>query len=98
MKHENRVTICLSSQVGCAMGCTFCATGTMGIRGNLSSGEILEQLVHGSRVLQRLHDDESLNTVKEEVNNKIVAEKDMICKLNEEMKTINISRARVSRN
>ena len=70
MKHENRVTICLSSQVGCAMGCTFCATGTMGIRGNLSSGEILEQLVHGSRVLQRLDDDESLDTIaKEEVNN-----------------------------
>ncbi|KAL7536336.1 hypothetical protein ACHAXR_007091 [Thalassiosira sp. AJA248-18] len=51
MRHEGRVTICVSSQVGCAMGCTFCATGTMGIRGNLSSGEILEQLVHGSRIL-----------------------------------------------
>lgn len=51
MRHEGRVTICVSSQVGCAMGCTFCATGTMGIRGNLSSGEILEQLVHASRVL-----------------------------------------------
>ena len=33
------------------MGCTFCATGTMGIRGNLCAGEILEQLVHGSRIL-----------------------------------------------
>lgn len=51
MRHEGRVTICVSSQVGCAMGCTFCATGTMGIRGNLSSGEVLEQLVHGSRIL-----------------------------------------------
>eukprot|EP00571_Detonula_confervacea_P010814 CAMPEP_0172299376 /NCGR_PEP_ID=MMETSP1058-20130122/1717_1 /TAXON_ID=83371 /ORGANISM="Detonula confervacea, Strain CCMP 353" /LENGTH=551 /DNA_ID=CAMNT_0013008823 /DNA_START=16 /DNA_END=1671 /DNA_ORIENTATION=+ len=51
MRHEGRVTICVSSQVGCAMGCTFCATGTMGIRGNLSSGEILEQLVLGSRIL-----------------------------------------------
>lgn len=51
MRHESRITICISSQVGCAMGCTFCATGTMGIRGNLCSGEILEQLVHGSRVL-----------------------------------------------
>jgi len=51
MKHSNRVTLCVSSQVGCAMGCTFCATGTMGIRGNLSSGEILEQLVHAGRVL-----------------------------------------------
>lgn len=33
------------------MGCTFCATGTMGIRGNLCSGEILEQMVHASRIL-----------------------------------------------
>ena len=52
MRHNaSRVTICVSSQVGCAMGCTFCATGTMGIRGNLCAGEILEQLVHGSRIL-----------------------------------------------
>lgn len=38
-----RVTYCLSSQVGCAMGCTFCATGTMGIVRNLSAGEIVGQ-------------------------------------------------------
>lgn len=47
----SRATLCVSSQVGCAMGCTFCATGTMGIRGNLTSGEILEQLVHAGRIL-----------------------------------------------
>ena len=51
MRHEGRCTLCVSSQVGCAMGCTFCATGTMGIRGHLSSGEILEQLVHASKIL-----------------------------------------------
>jgi len=51
MRHAGRCTLCVSSQVGCAMGCTFCATGTMGIRGNLSSGEILEQLVHATRIL-----------------------------------------------
>lgn len=45
-----RATLCVSSQVGCKMGCTFCATGTMGFKGNLSTGEILEQLVHGSQV------------------------------------------------
>eukprot|EP01064_Diplonema_japonicum_P029642 TRINITY_DN4854_c0_g2_i1.p1 TRINITY_DN4854_c0_g2~~TRINITY_DN4854_c0_g2_i1.p1 ORF type:complete len:421 (+),score=116.33 TRINITY_DN4854_c0_g2_i1:72-1334(+) len=39
-------TVCLSSQVGCAMGCTFCATGMMGLKGNLTAGEIVEQLVH----------------------------------------------------
>jgi len=63
MRHESRITICISSQVGCAMGCTFCATGTMGIRGNLCSGEILEQLVHGSRVL--LQDDNEKDTKPE---------------------------------
>lgn len=36
----------LSLQVGCQMGCTFCATGTMGLKGNLTCGEIIEQLVH----------------------------------------------------
>jgi len=55
MRHINktasRTTLCVSSQVGCAMGCTFCATGTMGIRGNLTSGEILEQLVHAGHIL-----------------------------------------------
>ena len=47
----SRATVCVSSQVGCAMGCTFCATGTMGIRGDLCTGEILEQLVHAGTIL-----------------------------------------------
>lgn len=47
---HQRATLCVSSQVGCIMGCTFCATGTMGIKGDLSAGEILEQLVHAQRV------------------------------------------------
>ena len=50
MRHGNRTTVCVSSQVGCAMGCTFCATGTMGIVGDLSAGEIVEQLLHCRRV------------------------------------------------
>ncbi|GAV89977.1 Radical_SAM domain-containing protein/Fer4_14 domain-containing protein [Cephalotus follicularis] len=44
-----RSTLCISSQVGCKMGCNFCATGSMGFKSNLSSGEIVEQLVHASR-------------------------------------------------
>jgi 23S rRNA (adenine2503-C2)-methyltransferase len=40
-----RVTLCISSQVGCAMGCTFCATGQMGIIRNLSAAEIVGQVV-----------------------------------------------------
>lgn len=47
---NKRSTLCVSSQVGCQMGCTFCATGTMGLKGNLGAGEIVEQLVHALRV------------------------------------------------
>lgn len=43
---RERKTVCVSSQVGCAMGCKFCATGTMGLRANLTAGEILEQVWH----------------------------------------------------
>lgn len=45
MPYENRTTLCLSSQIGCAMGCTFCATGQMGILRNLLPGEISGQVV-----------------------------------------------------
>ena len=40
-----RYTACLSSEVGCAMGCAFCATGTMGLRRNLKAGEIVEEYI-----------------------------------------------------
>ena len=50
IRHDNRNTLCVSSQVGCAMGCRFCATGTLGLLGNLTCGEILEQLVHANRI------------------------------------------------
>ena len=50
-KGSGRASLCVSSQCGCAMGCTFCATGTMGLSGNLTTGEILEQLVHAGRIL-----------------------------------------------
>lgn len=43
MKEQKRITICLSSQVGCALGCKFCATGTMGIIRSLTVGEIVAQ-------------------------------------------------------
>jgi 23S rRNA (adenine2503-C2)-methyltransferase len=42
---DSRVTYCVSSQVGCALGCTFCATGAMGIVRNLSAGEIVGQVL-----------------------------------------------------
>ena len=43
MKEGNRVTLCLSTQVGCALDCKFCATAKMGFKENLNSGEILDQ-------------------------------------------------------
>ena len=43
---DNRYTACISSQVGCAMGCSFCKTGTMGLKRNLNAGEIVEQFAH----------------------------------------------------
>jgi len=43
MREEGRHTVCVSSQVGCALGCRFCATGGMGFRRNLTTGEILLQ-------------------------------------------------------
>ncbi|GJP68304.1 hypothetical protein CLOP_g25032, partial [Closterium sp. NIES-67] len=44
-----RATLCVSSQVGCAMGCSFCATGTMSRPTSLTAGEILEQLLLASQ-------------------------------------------------
>lgn len=41
---EERATLCVSCQVGCKMGCRFCVTGQQGFRGNLSAGDILNQL------------------------------------------------------
>jgi 23S rRNA (adenine2503-C2)-methyltransferase len=45
MRYAARATVCVSSQAGCAMGCTFCATGQAGFERQLSTGEIVEQVV-----------------------------------------------------
>lgn len=47
-----RQTVCISTQVGCAMGCVFCATGQQGFLRNLSAGEITEQVLHFARTLR----------------------------------------------
>lgn len=52
MLYNDRATVCISSQVGCAMGCTFCATGQMGFTRNLTSGEIVEQVIWFNRWLR----------------------------------------------
>lgn len=55
-----RRSICVSSQVGCAMGCVFCASGLDGVDRNLSRGEILEQML---RLQSRLEEDERLSHI-----------------------------------
>src|SRR5690606_32609137 len=51
MPETKRKTLCVSSQVGCAMGCGFCATGTMGLSRHLSVGEIVGQVHQVNRYL-----------------------------------------------
>ncbi len=52
MRYERRRTVCISTQVGCALGCPFCATGQTGFCRNLTSGEIVAQTLHFARELQ----------------------------------------------
>ena len=51
MRETKRRTICISTQVGCAMGCVFCASGIEGLKRNLSRGEILEQVLRLDRLM-----------------------------------------------
>ena len=52
MYYEERQTLCISTQAGCAMNCFFCATGQMGFKRNLSAGEIVEQVLYYARYLK----------------------------------------------
>ncbi|MEN3001519.1 MAG: 23S rRNA (adenine(2503)-C(2))-methyltransferase RlmN [Armatimonadota bacterium] len=53
LPYEDRVSVCLSTQVGCAMGCRFCATAQGGYTRNLTAGEIIDQLLHLQRLSER---------------------------------------------
>ncbi len=53
MRYPGRVTMCVSSQAGCGMACPFCATGQGGLQRNMSTGEIIEQVLAGARSLAR---------------------------------------------
>ena len=46
LPEDDRVTLCVSTQAGCKMGCKFCMTGTLGFHGNLSAADILAQVMH----------------------------------------------------
>lgn len=52
MYFRGRATACISTQLGCAMGCVFCATGQMGFRRHLTPGEIVAQVIHVVRILR----------------------------------------------
>ncbi|UED86895.1 23S rRNA (adenine(2503)-C(2))-methyltransferase RlmN [Streptomyces profundus] len=52
MRYPERVTMCVSSQAGCGMNCPFCATGQAGLDRNLSTAEIVHQIVDGARALR----------------------------------------------
>ena len=60
LREGHRRTICISTQVGCAMGCVFCASGLDGVERNLNSGEIVEQML---RLQQRLPAEERLSHI-----------------------------------
>ncbi|RYZ39784.1 MAG: 23S rRNA (adenine(2503)-C(2))-methyltransferase RlmN [Myxococcaceae bacterium] len=61
MPSEDRKTLCVSTQVGCAMACTFCMTGTLGLKRNLTPGEIVAQVHAVNREVRR---NESLETLR----------------------------------
>lgn len=53
MEYSDRATVCVSSQAGCAMGCTFCATGQAGFERHLNAGEIVEQVIRAQHATPR---------------------------------------------
>ncbi len=56
MGYDTRRTVCISTQAGCGLGCTFCATGQGGLQRNITSGEIIEQVLFFNRALQERGD------------------------------------------
>lgn len=60
LRNRRKVTACVSTQVGCAMTCSFCASGQLGLERNLDTGEIIEQTLH---IKNHLHQNESLTSI-----------------------------------
>jgi 23S rRNA (adenine2503-C2)-methyltransferase len=63
MPTENRVTLCVSSQIGCKMACTFCQTGKMGFWRHLSQAQILGQVMVGNQILKELNQNRKITNV-----------------------------------
>lgn len=53
MRHEDHNTVCISTQVGCGMGCKFCCTAKMGLTRNLTAGEIVDQVLNAESLLPK---------------------------------------------
>jgi len=62
---KHRYTVCISTQVGCPIGCPFCATGQQGFERNLTPGEIIDQVLYFARYLQ----DKTIGREGEGINN-----------------------------
>ena len=62
---KHRYTVCISTQVGCPIGCPFCATGQQGFERNLTPGEIIDQVLYFARYLQ----DKTIGREGERINN-----------------------------
>lgn len=62
-RSKPRITVCVSTQVGCAMGCTFCATGIQGFIRNLTSGEIIDQVIQINKDLRKEAPEKSVTNV-----------------------------------
>lgn len=49
----NRITLCISSQVGCPMGCLFCVTGKLGFKRNLTRDEMISQIFYANNLIKK---------------------------------------------
>ncbi len=67
MRYPGRVTMCISSQAGCGMNCPFCATGQAGLTRNLSTAEIVEQVVAAARTLRHEESGETADEATQQV-------------------------------
>lgn len=69
MRYPGRITLCVSSQAGCGMNCPFCATGQAGLTRNMSTAEIVDQVVAANRAIaagelgSKEHDDERVTNI-----------------------------------
>ncbi|OGH83148.1 MAG: 23S rRNA (adenine(2503)-C(2))-methyltransferase [Candidatus Magasanikbacteria bacterium RIFOXYC2_FULL_40_16] len=61
--NDDRNTVCVSSQVGCALGCKFCATGKMGFKRNLTASEIISQVLFFTRYLKQNHPNSRISNI-----------------------------------